>query len=723
VGIAPFVAALRRLRPGGAPATVATGGAYPVTFPQAILRIRVELYLGGVWVDITSYVQHDPGIDIERGRTPSQHRTRIARCSLTLRNDGREFSPRNASGPWYGLLRQNTPIRVYVDPGSGDSLRFTGRVPSWRPRMKGHPNDRDVRIEAYGRRNQLEIGDEALESAQYRWLSTAANLLQYRPMEGNGEGTVTGPPGSGNLPDLAQGGVHSDFPTSGPVDSWRVEIDAKFGLDKATADFAAIIRWNTGGTIGEWRLSADDLQAQLTYTVQATGAQTILDTGIDVYDGVWHHYQVDAEQNGTGIDIVIRIDGDVAYTNTIASHTLGQIGFWLVQDDDPGAGADRMPAVGHVAIYGPIPADTTSAYAAFTGWTGETPAARFARLCTENGIPYVVRELVADGERMGPQGRETLTTLLDECEDTAEGWIDEDFGNTLRLTSRTALWNQPVALTLDYQASPSHIQPPQEPSDDSELMRNQWSISRAGSDDPAAVARLLSGPLNVNDPEDDPLGVGPVKDAATLSLATTAQAAQHAAYRVARDTLDEPRFPRVGFNLAHAPDLIPQWLACDFGSRVVMVNPPSDVGIDAPDVILAGYDEHIRQEIWTVDAFLDAGGVYRQGTYAGPGAVDPLTAARYDCAGSTLATALAGATGAGTVDVAITDTCAWAHDTGDYDIMIDAEAITVTAVGAVGGTYPTRTQTLTVVRAANGVEAAHAVGDEIHVRNRGRYAL
>jgi hypothetical protein len=721
MGIAPFVAALsRRLGTPLSPSGPAAGGSYPVTFPATILRIRVELLLGGVWVNITPYVQYDPGIAIIRGRTSSQRRARISQCTLKLRNDSRRFSPRNVAGPYFGLLRRNTPVRVWADPGSGDSLRFSGRVPSWKPFIRTAPNARDVTIIAYGRRNQMERGEDVLESAQYRYLSTAG-ALQYRPMEGTGENTVPGPPGSGNLPDLSGGGVWSDFPGSAPASSWRMEVDARFALGEGTADFAPIIRWNTGGTIGEWKLSADVAQAQLTYTVQATGASTILDTGLDVYDGLWHHWQVDATQNGANIDLVIRADGASVYSTSIATHTLGSVGFWLVQDDSTTAAASRMPAVGHVVFYGPIPSSSSS-YDAFTGWAGETPAERFARLCAENGIPYVVRELVVDGELMGPQTRSTLTDLLDETEATSEGVIDEDFANNLRLTSRTGLWNQAVALALNYAALPSQMEGELTPSDDDELTRNWWSISRDGSDDPAAVARLESGPLNINDPEDDPLGITPVKDADTLSLYSAAQAAQHAAYRVARDTVDRPRFPSVKINLANAPSLIPQWLACDVGSRATIANPPTDVGVDAPDTIIAGYTETLNQISWLVDAFLDDGTIYRQTLYdASPSTL--ATAARYDCRGSTLATALVSATGAGTVDVAITDTCAWAHDTGDYDIMIDAEAITVTAIGAVGGTYPARTQTLTVVRASNGVQAAHAVGAEIHVRYQGRYAL
>lgn len=723
MGIAPFVAALaRRIGASQTPAATAPAGVLPVTFPATALRIRVELLLGGVWVDVSSYVLWRNGIGIERGRPRGSRKARISQCTLTFKNDTRALSPRNAAGPWYGLLRQNTPIRVFVNPGSGDSKRFTGRVPSWEPALRGAQNDRIVTITAYGRRNQRERGDEVLASAQYRYLSTSG-ALQYRPMEGDGEGTTKGPPGSGDLPDLANGGVWSDFPTAGPPDSWRIEADAKFGLDKGTGDFARIISWNTGGTIGEWKLSADVVQAQLTYTVQATGAQTILDTGQDVYDGLWHHWQVDASQNGTAVDVVIRMDGASVYSTSIASHTLGEVGFWLVQDDNPAAGADRMPAVGHVAVHGPLPSDTTSAYAAFTGWAGETPAERWARLLGEEGIPYAVRELVPDGELMGPQTRGTLTSLLDECESTSEGVIDEDFDNNMRLTGRTGLWNQAVGLALDYTATPSQIMPPLTPSDSDSLRRNRWSISRQGSDDPAATAELTAGPYNINSPETDFLGIDVVDDAEELSLYTAGQAAQHASYRVARDTVDAPSFPDVKINLASAPTLIPQWLACDVGSRVTIANPASDLG-ETPDTILAGYGEGFNQTSWEVRAFLEPGAIQQQALYGAALVLDPATAARYDCNGSTLATALAAVGGAGTVDVAITDTCAWAHDTGDYEIMIGAEAITVTAVGAVGGTYPARTQTLTVTRATLGTTAAaHAVGAEIHVRNRGRWAL
>lgn len=688
----------------------AMGSSSPVTFPSAPLRIRVELLLGSLgWTDVSARVLYQQGVTITRGLRPEQRKTSVAQCSLTFRNNDQQLSPRNVNGLWYGKFRKNTPIKVWFNPGSGDSLRFTGKVPSWAPAARGHPSDRSFSITAYGRRNSLQQGEEPLQSAQYRYLNGTTHL-HYRSLESTGSGYVDGAPGSGQVPDLAQGGVFSDYPAAGPATSWRVEIDARFPLDKGAVTSGAAIRWNTDGTYGEWRIGADSTQGVFSYTAQATGAQTTTGTGVDVYDGVWHHWQVDATQNGANVDLVVRIDNTAVITTSIAA-TLGKIGFWLAQDDSPASGADRMPAIGHVIVYGPIPS-TSSSYSAFRGWSGETPTARWARLLGEEGIPYAVNELVVDDQLMGPQGRLTLSALLDECEATAEGLIDETFADALRLSSRSAWWNQALALTLAYGATPSQIQPPMTPTDTTALTINDWTITRDGG--AAAHAQQLYGPLNINDPEDDAQGVGPLKDSATLSLNTDDLAAQHAAYRVARDTIDEPWMPDTRFNLAAAPTLIPGWLACDIGSRTLLVDPPADAGPGDLDQILWGYVEYADQANWNITAYFGPGSIYQQAVYNGP-------LPRYDCAGTTLAEDL-DTTETG-IDVAITDTCAWAHDDGDYEVVIDGETVTVTAVSAVGGSYPARTQTLTVTRSTNGVVATHNTGTAVHVLHTARYAL
>lgn len=67
------------------------------------------------------------------------------------------------------------------------------------------------------------------------------------------------------------------------------------------------------------------------------------------------------------------------------------------------------------------------------------------------------------------------------------------------------------------------------------------------------------------------------------------------------------------------------------------------------------------------------------------------------------------------VALTITDTCTWTHASGDFDILINGELMTVTAVSAASGSGSSWTQTLTVIRSVNGVISAHGVGSEVHV--------
>lgn len=75
---------------------------------------RVEMFLSGIWYDITDKVyQRDP-IQISRGRQDESARVDPANCSLTLDNRDGRFSPRNPTGPYFGQIGRNTPLRVVL---------------------------------------------------------------------------------------------------------------------------------------------------------------------------------------------------------------------------------------------------------------------------------------------------------------------------------------------------------------------------------------------------------------------------------------------------------------------------------------------------------------------------------------------------------------------------------------------------------------------------------
>lgn len=86
-----------------------------MAFPTDPLGAAVELYLGGAWVDISSYVLVRDGISISRGRPDESSSTPPSRATLTVRNDDGRFSPRNPTSPYYGLIGRNTPLRIRVE--------------------------------------------------------------------------------------------------------------------------------------------------------------------------------------------------------------------------------------------------------------------------------------------------------------------------------------------------------------------------------------------------------------------------------------------------------------------------------------------------------------------------------------------------------------------------------------------------------------------------------
>lgn len=88
------------------------------TFPQAILDTRVELLLGGVWTNVTTYVYQRDQVSIERGHPDEATTATPSAGALTLNNRDARFSPYNPVGPYYGQIGRNTPLRISVPEGS-----------------------------------------------------------------------------------------------------------------------------------------------------------------------------------------------------------------------------------------------------------------------------------------------------------------------------------------------------------------------------------------------------------------------------------------------------------------------------------------------------------------------------------------------------------------------------------------------------------------------------
>ena len=161
-------------------------------YPEDPLPVSVEIYLGESlgWVDITDYVfVRDGGISISRGFRDESIRPEPSSVTMTLNNRDGRFSPRNPTGPYYGLIGRNTPIRVSValdaiDPA--DQVRFVGEVSEWPTRWDKSGWDVWTSITAQGVLRRLQQGAGPVRSP-FRWgmLTPRFNgvVEAYWPME------------------------------------------------------------------------------------------------------------------------------------------------------------------------------------------------------------------------------------------------------------------------------------------------------------------------------------------------------------------------------------------------------------------------------------------------------------------------------------------------------------------------------------------------------------
>lgn len=95
-------------------------------YPSGDLDARVELLLGDTWTDVTAAAMPDGAqyADIAGGLEDGAQAASPGTLTLAWDNPDGDFSPRNAAGPYFGLLRQNIAARVSVAAPDGTYLRL-----------------------------------------------------------------------------------------------------------------------------------------------------------------------------------------------------------------------------------------------------------------------------------------------------------------------------------------------------------------------------------------------------------------------------------------------------------------------------------------------------------------------------------------------------------------------------------------------------------------------
>lgn len=376
--------------------------------------------------------------------------------------------------------------------------------------------------------------------------------------------------------------------------------------------------------------------------------------------------------------------------------------------------------IGH--IYG-TEGTTPDAFAgtakpAINGFPGETVENRFKRLCAQKGITTQVTGTTGLTLPMGPQKSDVFQDLLKEMVATDACLIvDTRWQRSLTLRTRQSMYQQTPRLTLTRSQC---IAPLSKAIDDKGSWNTVTATSRDGRTD---VAQLVAGAMSTQNPPD---GIGLYERKIEGNWSAAYRLSNISGWWLQLGTLTEPRYSSVSLDLDGAAAAIELDASLvDPGDVIVL----SDVRPDPLPLLVIGIDQTQDTRRHRILTFTCIPATVHQ-------AMNLWNAAsmRYDAATTTMASAVA----AGVTALPITSTNvrdAWVNPTtvdprpvaaggtyGQYDLIIAGERVTVTAATAPAGAGPI-TQTLTVVRAVNGVTKALPAGAAVQLYAPTRWAL
>lgn len=623
--------------------------------------------------------------------------------------------------------------------------RFSGYVSSWPPRWDKSLVDATVPIQAEGPLRQPRRSGSSARSALRRTIA-ASGALAYWPAEDGADASVAasaipghrplsivGSPdfktldewlnvgytvryGTAALADLSGGAqLRAEVPgsvTSATDGAWTVALVANpANLAGLSADLILAEVHTPAGTYRRWRLVATKTARTQVIALDADGAATtVIDHGgvsitMSPWDfAVWQSgsnievgygwrsvggYRAQASVAGSLRGVGRLVVNPTAVTNSAAPVPVGHIAVWAghslsVVDGRDGAMILALFGFGWSGI-------GTAAEAP----TGEPATRRLARLAAEDGITADVPAVNASHELlMGYQQPGSALALYQECEAADGGVLMED-GFGLGYLPRMRRYNPPVALTLDGAAGQVADAP--EPVDDDQQLRNRVRVTRPHGSSAAAEDAESIAAVGLYEPPE-----------MSVNLASDEPLPNVAGWQVHVGASAEMRWPLISVDLAGAPELIDQVLACRPQSRIVMDNPPSQALGSAVDVLVEGYTEVIGFRVWRVDFNCSPASPWRVFTVE-----DPVNG-RLDTGGSELAL---GVDDAATELLVATDVGSrpWITTAGrpgnfPFAAQLGGEVVKVTAIA---GDYSP--QTFTIERGVNGITRSHPAGTRLRI--------
>jgi hypothetical protein len=496
------------------------------------------------------------------------------------------------------------------DDLEAEAIEFTGTVPEWPPRWDQSQRDATSTITAAGILRRLQQGRSPLKSPIGRMVLRQPGAIELWTFEDDSSATVAASAMPGGIPaairalDFAQtapalaGAQQTAGITTSTVVTWKVRSHTATGtwgvvwyaqLLAKPAATTVIMSVNATGTVKRWDIILDSLNTNL-LGYDSSGTQ-IYSAGAGysalASPPMWIAFDLLVTQSGGNIDAKLLMYGVDPESHTavfLANTVAGTVGSPTGGRFEGSLGYDGG-RIGPLAVFNTEPSFVAGTFFdASNGYVGETASDRIDRLCTEEGVQVVIED--GTSEQLGPQRVGTFLDLLYAASDADLGVLYER-GAGLAYRPRGARYNRPVELPLDFDAG--DIAQPPEPTDDDQVLRNQWTISRdSGS---SAVAQ--------DDASIDAAGL--IDESVTLNVASDGPLADHASWRLAMTTIDEYRWPSIVLDMARNTGQIRLWRAAEPFPRVTIANEPSQVAGNAVDVTVLGYRSTIMPKAWDLE--------------------------------------------------------------------------------------------------------------------------
>ena len=753
-----------------------TAGPGEVSVELALANDLFEDLVGVTWTDITDRVRLDPGLIIRRGAGAEADNADPMTLSLTLDNQDGLFTPGNPNSAYFPGIRRKCPIRVRVRvPANGPtpeviSTRFVGGVDEWPIGFpSGRDNYADLNITATGRWRSLRNarGQLGTIDATVRTFPLVAYWpLDEAPNPGHLTDQVVGTtivtPGNWTFGDTTEGDRAPGLGSQTRAKPEALSSSMYLPLNGVTPNYRKLYLWGTPHTASNDEISGVACVIARPYEVEGN-TQPEVSIGFSGYrvrvivsdnsfninaqaflynaDGTQLSSLLtspDADVYGGSKVLAVEFyyDGGhrwrVRYGNSIAdgsstlslsplpswflfkhraqtelnvvglSHVVGYVG-------DPAQVFQGSPLLGdpytsparvmQAAIDDRPYLDATEELYAESlpvrlAWLGQIAGYPDGTVFVDGVTNPIIPNAPAAAGAQGIAAR----NLIDAMHDAGRGFYavrESRFGN-LRAEALQNRHNADPWLALAFDSVRAAI----DPTWDDRLLANMVTVTTA-----EGTGQYLDGVSIASD------GVyAKTFDAAAVrDVVTGGVVKPQTIAGWLSNTTDAIRIPQVPvvLNRLSAADLAAYLNDEPCGQRLQLTAAPTQVWPGTIDLTVEGYTETLGRSVWSVLFNTSPRDKYARVFVEGDSVLGRLNldGQTLNASLNTSATSVAIATEPGKP---LLDTSG-----NDFDIQVDGEVITVTAVS--GSSSP---QTATLTRSVNGVTASHSSGAVVRLATR-----